>query len=319
MRYEWIPWILLFIASAVQAMTPDELRQIMGESEREAAARAQRLNTQTPPIPAGTPSNEKTGSTNVSPAEAAPSTDKAAKDESPTDKAGSKEEQTSKPPKRKSSKTKHSAARNDNAPVGPSANSSMYIAPPRPAYQPVTTPASTSKRRVVYGCRVGTIIKGELRRQTTNVEPGKAEIFVTDDAYCDYKNIPLGSKLFGTKTINGGTLRLDIHLDHLLLPNGKEVPGISAYVRDANDVAGLSGTVINEGKGLERNTTKGAVAALNAAVNSATANDAVGQGVQAGVSGALSDTSAQSEQENQRRLTVLVSPQPVIIYVEQTF
>lgn len=175
----------------------------------------------------------------------------------------------------------------------------------------------------LFGIRMGTEIRAKLVRATTNVEPGATEFITTSDCFGDYKNLPVGTKIFFNKTVASGSNRLYFGSSgglNAITPEGEEFT-IICSVADItiNKQLGLVGAITTDEKIIQRSIAAGTFAAGKSVVSSLSGN------IAAEVAGAVADT-ALGEKEAQsdaslRKATfvILVSPQDVYIRVDKSF
>jgi len=175
----------------------------------------------------------------------------------------------------------------------------------------------------LFGIRMGTEIRAKLVRATTNVEPGATEFITTSDCFGDYKNLPVGTKIFLNKAVATGSNRLYFGSAsglNAITPEGKEFT-IMCSVTDItiNKQLGLVGAITTDEKIIQRSLAAGTFAAGKSVVNSLSGN------VAAEVAGAVADTAlgekeAQSDASlREATFVILVSPQDVYIRVDKSF
>jgi hypothetical protein len=297
---------LFFCVASAQAITPDELRALSSSQNHEKEQKDNRVNTGE--VGKLIPANKKTNQ---------PSSTKYS--------AGNLTENSNTPKAQASPNKKNSInatataqdAANTEKTVVPTINSDIYIPPTRQttSNQIVSDAIPTS---LVFGVRLGTWIKANLNRDTSSAEPGTVEVAVTEDVVGDKRTLPAGTMLFAVKVLNNATKRMEMTVTNGITPKGQEFK-VRGLIFDPLKVSGLSGLYqIDEQNIAKHGAQKGAVAAVGAATQTlgrlnplAAAGGAVTQSV-------LSDTSGAVEY-NRPTAVIYVSPQPLLIRVEERF
>lgn len=169
-----------------------------------------------------------------------------------------------------------------------------------------------------FGLPLGTWIRGELTRAVTNASPGYAEITVTADVAGTRATLPAGSRLFAQASYNPATNRLDLTTVKGVTPNGRPFD-LRGLVFDAHKSVGLAGIVSENPQrvvrtGIDRGLLAGAGAAVQQFAGSSIAGAAAG-------SAASSMVGAEGNAVDQKaadRVTIYVSPQPVLVQIQPT-
>lgn len=190
--------------------------------------------------------------------------------------------------------------------------------PPVPGQQTIVSDAI--KPSTSFGIRLGTWMEGNINRNTSNAEPGLVEITLTADTVGDKKTLKEGTILFAQKQFNPATKRLEMMVQKGITPSGQEFK-IAGLIFDTQKVSGLSGIVdMDNASSVKRGASKGLIAAAGtAAAKSAAGATPFGSAASATVDSVLQDQSNVVEQTTGQQLTIYVSPQPLLIRVDQTF
>ena len=294
-RYLVIFLSIVLSVSDVLAISADDLRNLSADTARAQDAKAARANTSDPaalvPDTQQHKSNEgrhfrragdETGATDVP----------APKNRSQKRRADSIDESTRSP-----------QARSYQAPVSPD--------------KAIVSDAVTGIK--TFGIRLGTWMEGNINRNTSSAEPGLVEIYLAGEVIGDRRTLKAGTLLFADKQINGQTKRLEMVVQKGITPNGEEFK-ITGLIFDPQKVSGLTGIIsVNNDETLKRGAGKGLLAGLGAAAQNLAGQTPVGAAVGAGSQSILQDKSTVVDQATEQKLTIYVSPQPVLIRVEKTF
>lgn len=283
MRNGWlaIAWLALG-AQGAGAVTPDELRELSGVSDREQEQRAGRLKTTDPTTllppartPAAAPQSNKYGTAPGTGA-AAPGTD-----------------------------------RGDD----------HYAPPERPAggRDNVIYSDSVPPPKTRFGIRLGTWFEANLDRSTSSAEPGMVELHVTSDVVGDRHTLRAGTLLYAEKALNGATKRLELRAIKGITPDGREF-GMKGQVFDIAKVSGLNGVMQVDSNQIARHSAaNAALAAVSAGARSITPVSALGAATRGAAETALTDTNRGTEFNTSVREVIYVSPQPLLVRVEELF
>ncbi len=220
---------------------------------------------------------------------------------------------------------------NKGSPVGASSRQSKpqprvnysageYIPPPRRtsgSSNNTSDVVSVGQRR--FGITLGTWFKADLKRRTTNSDPGLIEMVIMQDVEGSQNNLPAGTYLFSEKSYNQGTKRLDLHVIKALLPDGDEIE-LSGLVYDSVKVAGLQGIIVENGSSAVQSGFKtGLISAGQTLINQAS-KGAVGAEIITSTTDSVADNKLSAvKAEKAVPYTVHVSPQPVFIQIQETF
>lgn len=170
-----------------------------------------------------------------------------------------------------------------------------------------------------YGIRIGTWMEGSINRNTSSAEPGLVEIALTADVIGDKRTLKAGTMLFAQKQYNTATGRLEMITQNAVTPSGQEFK-VAGLIFDTTKVSGLSGIISNDAKkSVNRGMQKGLLAAAATTVRSLGGASPLAGGVGTAAESMIKDRDSLVDQATEQQITVYVSPQPVLIRVEQTF
>lgn len=170
-----------------------------------------------------------------------------------------------------------------------------------------------------YGIRLGTWFEATIDRNISSAEPGLVEITLVSDVIGDKRTLNAGTKLFAEKQFNSATKRLELVVVKGITPRGQEFK-MAGLVFDTSKNSGLPGIVnADTDKTIKRGAGKGLLAAAGAAARSVGGSNPVGAAAGAASDSVLQDQSNVVEQTTDQKLTIYVSPQPLLVRVEATF
>lgn len=322
---------LLWWSGAAQAVTPDQLREITAEGERDSQARAARVKsgaltgllpqerakgaesvpTATPPAIEGNKKGEVS---------APPRSEKYSKP-ARMPAASVKPAQTA--GKGHSNETPHATTLSATpaAPSAPQATSWQYIPPPRKllSANPILTDAVPADQRRLFGIRLGAWLRGQLARGTTNAEPGLVEITVSEDVVGDVKTLPAGTTLFARKVYNDATQRLELLVEKGITPQGLEFK-LNGLVFDPQKASGLAGIVSGDTQKIaKRGLNTGLLAAGRAAAREVMGQGVAGKAGTAATDSVLDDSGRVAEEAMRPTITIHVAAQPLLVRIEESF
>jgi hypothetical protein len=153
----------------------------------------------------------------------------------------------------------------------------------------------------------------------THPDNGQIEVTLAEDVPGSSRTLPAGTVLFGQQSFNPMSQRLDISLSQGITPAGEEF-SLVASVYDHTKVSGLAGSVQRQRDAEVRSAAaKRALTAAQALLS--TSLDTAGAGELAEGVGQVGDELLDNERRLVREPAVLiqVSPQPVLVRVNQTF
>jgi hypothetical protein len=201
----------------------------------------------------------------------------------------------------------------------PSSDPDIYIPPPRIETESTTQSQVYARKSRVFGIPIGTWFRAHIERRITNADNGQVEVILDKAVPGKMKALPAGTVLFGQKGFNQVSQRLDISLSNGITPDGFEFD-VVATVYDNTKVSGLSGSVVRQrGTEIQSAASKGALASAKALMAATVDNAAAG--VLADGVGQVGDELLDNERRliREPRFLIQVSPQPVLVRVNQTF
>jgi len=285
--------ILIFAALIILpidlfAVTADELREMSADINREKQQSEMRVKTRD----AGSllKADDQTGTTSVN-----------------TDRQNEKKMKFRKKDPAVSSPSNNAGARSVPAQPGPVPTGEIIISD------------AVSSDIKAYGIRIGTWMQGSINRNVSSAEPGLVEITLTADVVGDKRTLKAGTILFAQKQLNNATKRLDMVIQKGITPNGHEFKA-TGFIFDTSQVSGLPGIISGDNtQSIKRGLNKGVLAAAGAATRMLSNTSIVGSAAGAASGSLTQDRDNLVEQTTEQQLTVYVSPQPVLIRVDQTF
>jgi hypothetical protein len=319
------------VTSQVLAFSGDDLRALLSESERYHAERSQDvLSDQTHRVlePLKTPVGKKSDKKNEQSSSNQPSLPPKTIRDIPLTKKNTAssvitettfEKLTSNPSINPPTLTKNT----DNTTSFPEdACSSM---PPswcdqEPVSQVKTKSSSHKKEAIKFGIKRGTVIQAELKRTTTNADTDDVEIHLTEDVEGDLRRLPMGTILFGSKSFNAGTKRLDILCTSGITPDGIEFDGIKIFVRDEELSSGLAGTITEDKRIVERATSTGKFAFFKGMASGMSKTSPLGSALSESTESIIDQVEQVSQEKiGEMQNIITVNPRPVTLYVGGTF
>lgn len=301
----------ILVPLTAQAISPDELRLLVGDAEREKRIRAARVDPND--LSKLLPGNEATTTT---------------KPETPARRGG-----TATPSRESPVSKKHASVTNTGEIPGhrmdaqpPSVdpvkrNDNIYVPPAR--YSASGTPilsdaVMVNQRR--FGIRMGSWAKARLRRDTTSADPGLVEMELAVTLDGDVRTLAAGTLLFAEKAYNHGTKRLDLRVVKAITPDGEELT-VSGLVYDQREHAGLLGIVTENttAQTVGTGVKQGLLNAGRVAARQMTGSDVVGT-----MAGTTAETVIEEKQTvfdhaQAQPFTIHVNAQDVLVRVEATF
>ena len=289
--------LLILLPIRLYAVSADDLRSMSSDNERDRQARQGRAKT-----------------SDLSPLMGS--------DKSSSDKADNKAPKRFTKKKKTTSTTPVVSSKTSSSVDGGKTTREEQIQaevpiPPVPGQQTMVSDAI--KPSTSFGIRLGTWMEGNINRNTSNAEPGLVEITLTADIIGDKKTLKTGTLLFAQKQFNASTKRLEMMVQKGITPSGQEFK-IAGLIFDTQKVSGLSGIVdMDNANSVKRGASKGLIAAAGAAAKGAAGATPFGSAASATADSVLQDQSNVVEQTTGQQLTIYVSPQPLLIRVDQTF
>jgi hypothetical protein len=215
-------------------------------------------------------------------------------------------------PAKKKKKTTAPATTNNS-----DTNSSTAAGAPGPSGEIIVSDAVSTE--MSFGIRLGTWIEGNINRNTSSAELGLVEITLTEDVVGTKRTLKSGTLLFAQKQMNTATRRLELLAVKGITPTGKEFK-VTGLIFDTLRVSGLAGIVSSDtNKTVSRGMGKGLLAGAGSVAQTLAGANPVGSAAGAAANSMLSDQNNVVEQTTEQQLTIYVSPQPVLIRIDQTF
>ena len=170
----------------------------------------------------------------------------------------------------------------------------------------------------VFGIPLGEKIKVKLDATVSSIQPGFVTLTVLEDVAGDKRILRRGSKLFGRPSAIKGTSRLFVRLSKGITPEHIEFQ-IKGTVSDEHNEAGLVGSIISDGKLIDRSLDAG-VLALGSAAASMLPGDVATNAAQTAADTAINE----KRKESAARLgtpafIVVAKPQTAYVHIEETF
>lgn len=276
-------------ANVALAVSPDELRALSGVTDREDQQRSNRVKTD----------DVKTliPSKNTAPANSPVSN-------------------------KYSTPDRRGAGVQTSTPVeGQAPNSNYNYAPPArgaPAGKDVIFSDSV-KATHEFGIRLGQWMEATLDRNSSSAEPGMIELQLTKDVQGDKRVLRAGTLIYVSKTLNGGTKRLELMTVKGITPDGYEF-AVKGQVFDTQKVSGLNGIMVLDKEQVAKNSiTSGALSAVSAVGRSVLPTNPAAAALRGATETALSDTDQVTQFNNAQRAVIYVSPQPLLIRIDEKF
>lgn len=301
----FIFFALLVSTTTANAITPDELRAMSADKNREDTQRSSRVNTGAVDTLLPAPAKQAQPSSSKYSAGAAP--------------AGN-ENTGAAPVKKKKIKTSTGNVPQVDAASGIDRNTSnadIYVSPARQGVSNQVV-SDAIPATLVFGIRLGTWMPAKLNRDTSSAEPGSVELTISEDVIGDKRTLPAGTVLFANKTLNGSTKRMEMIVTNGITPSGQEFK-LRGIIFDPLKVSGLSGIYAVDDKAIAKHGfQKGTVAAVGAATQTMGGLNPLAAAGGAATRSIITDTGGAVEY-NAPTAIIYVSPQPLIIRVEERF
>jgi hypothetical protein len=229
--------VLLLSCTQAHALTPEELRALIGQGEAAQRERALRytdddLSNVLPHKPESAPAPPPVDNTvNKYSVSGGAKPDAKTSDNTGTATAGTPSAATPKP------------TRTRALPPG------VYLPP---TVTTGRTDADFSNSVVLanpqlkFGIKKGTWMDAELQRSVTNADPGLVSLILTTDVVGKYRTLPAGTELFAEKSYNRANERMDLTTVSAVLPDHREL-AVIAQIFDLSENSGLAVVVLKEG------------------------------------------------------------------------
>lgn len=201
----------------------------------------------------------------------------------------------------------------------PNADPNRYIPPPRTSTQHKTSSYSVKVDPKHFGISFGTWASAELVRSVTNADVGEVEIVLSGTLQGRAKALPAQTILYGNKSFNVGTNRLDVRITRGITPDGEEIELSATVYADDKAFSGLSGVLLrNREKEFDSIAKNAALQTASVAFNQATPDNSL--------MGAAYDSVTQQALTNEKRYlrqqegaVIKVFPQSLYIRIDKSF
>ena len=281
--------VMMLGVNVALAVSPDELRELSGVTDRQQQQRSNRAKSDDVKnlIPANNPATVNPPTSNKYNTQG-----------------------------RGDAEARHSAPVENRAPH----NNSNYAPPARgaPAAKDVIFSDSV-KATHEFGVRLGQWMEATLDRNSSSAEPGMIELRLTKDVQGHKRVLGAGTMIYASKTLNGGTKRMELMTVKGITLDGLEF-AVKGQVFDIQKVSGLNGIMVFDKEQVAKNSlTSGALSAVSAIGRSVMATNPAGAALRGATETALTDTDKVTQFNNAQREVIYVSPQPLLIRVDEKF
>jgi len=168
-----------------------------------------------------------------------------------------------------------------------------------------------------YGIKRNTWAKARLVRKVTSADATGIELILEEDIMGERKVLRAGTVLFGGKSFNSQTRRLESFLNEAIDPEGHELVGLSASVYDINKMSGLSGVVTRNTKdSVNYSVYAGLASASNATLQTLSGVNPISEGV---LNGSKTMLDLQKGKINKPSAFITVSPKNALIRFDKSF
>ncbi len=322
--------LLVFVfvyASSVYAITPDELRMLVGEAAAQQRLKAQRIRggdiTSLLPKPYEESAVSRSVKHQTKQSELLVSVKPERVQQGRAEKGtpvSSKYSVNTEPhasvqPRSDTQERRGGAGKPTKAVVKPD---HLYVPPPRKGGSaPKTVTDAVVHDRKKFGIRIGSWLEGELINDTSNVTPGFKTFRVTSTFVGRYRKLDAGSELFGSASFNDNTQRLEFILTRGVTVDGEEFD-FSGQVFDLTKVSGLTG-VIKENEILDSAIDSGKLAAGQSVISSIVTGNPLADAAVAAAGTVMTAGENAQDAKSREKYIIFTSSQPVHIYVQKSF
>jgi len=168
-----------------------------------------------------------------------------------------------------------------------------------------------------YGIKRNTWAKARLVRKVTSADSTGIELILEEDIIGKRKVLRAGTVLFGGKSFNSQTRRLESFLNEAIDLDGHELEGLSASVYDINKISGLSGVVTrNTQDSVNYSVYAGLASASNATLQTLSGVNPISEGV---LNGSKTMLDLQKGKINKPSAFITVSPKNALIRFDKSF
>ena len=218
--------------------------------------------------------------------------------------------------------TPHTATASTQAPkikARPIADPNRYIPPKRTHASNPSMAYSVQHDTSKFGISFGTWASAEIKRSVTNADAGEVEVILTETIKGRQKSLPMNTVLYGHKSFNSGTNRLDLRITRGITPEGEEIRLIATAYSQDRAFSGLSGVLLRnreqEVNTLAKNTT---LQTASAALGQLSPNDPIlGTAYESVTQQAINNEQRHIKQQSGS--VIKVFPQPIHIRIDSSF
>ena len=133
----------------------------------------------------------------------------------------------------------------------------IYVPPPRSNVSDLSVSMNLSPEHRKFGIPFGTWVEAELMRPATNADSGEVEVILRETVWGKNRPLPSGTILYGNKSFNTGTHRLDIVIRRGITLRDEEISLLATVYNERKEFSGLSGVIVrdrqSEGKSIAAN------------------------------------------------------------------
>ncbi len=171
----------------------------------------------------------------------------------------------------------------------------------------------------LFGIPIGTKIRVKLDASASSIQPGFVALHVLDNVVGDKRMLRSGAILFGRPSAIKGSSQLFVSLYKGITPEHIEF-SVRGSVSDSQDEAGLSGSIISDGKIINRSLDAGIFALGSAAASTLLPTDIATTAAQTAADTAITEKRKESAAKlGVPAFIVIAKPQEAYVYIEETF
>lgn len=134
----------------------------------------------------------------------------------------------------------------------------VYIPPARSTASDQSTSLNLTPEKSKFGISFGTWAEAKVQRSITNADAGEVEIILTQTLMGKFRTLESNTILYGVKSFNVGTNRLDVKITRGITPEDEEIKLSATVFNERKEFSGLSGVLIRnrneEAKNIAKNT-----------------------------------------------------------------
>jgi len=308
--------VFVFVyASSVFAITPDELRMLVGEAAAQQRLKAQRIKggditSLLPKLEEGSAAPRSANHEELQPMAANQHISTSSKGSPVSGKYSANNE-----PRVSAQRDTQEKDGSATPVVKPD---HFYVPPPRTGGGVTKTVTdAVIHNRKLFGVRIGSWLEAELINNTSNVTPGFKAFRVTSSVVGRYRTLEVGSELFGSARFNENTQRLEFMLIRGVAPDGEEFD-FSGQVFDLGKSSGLTG-IIKVNEVLDNAVESGTLAAGRSVIGSMLTGNPLADAAVAVAGTVMTAGEDAQDAKSREKYIIFVSAQPVHIYVQKSF